>query len=80
MSQFRTLNLMLLGDDVAITLGKNLQHYRTLYLLIVAFAVGFAVYASGMIGFVGLIVPHVIRMFVGSDHRKVIIYSALAES
>lgn len=80
MSQFRTLNLMLLGDDVAITLGKNLQHYRTLYLLIVAFTVGFSVYASGMIGFVGLIIPHVIRMFVGSDHRKVIIYSALAGS
>lgn len=80
MSQFRTLNLMLLGDDVAITLGKNLQHYRTLYLLIVALAVGFAVYASGMIGFVGLIIPHIVRMFVGSDHRKVLIYSALGGS
>ncbi len=77
MTQYRTLNLMLLGDEVSITLGKNLQHYRTGYLLIVALAVGFAVYASGMIGFVGLVIPHVIRMFVGSDHKKVVILSAL---
>jgi len=76
-TQYRTLNLMLLGDEVSITLGKNLQHYRTGYLLIVALAVGFAVYASGMIGFVGLVIPHVIRMFVGSDHKKVVVLSAL---
>ncbi len=79
-SQFRTLNLMLLGDDVAITLGKNLEYYRVVYLLVVALAVGFAVYSSGMIGFVGLIIPHVVRMFVGSDHRKVIVFSALLGS
>lgn len=76
-SQYRTLNLMLLGDEVSITLGKDLQHYRTLYLLVVAAAVGFAVYASGMIGFVGLIIPHVVRMFLGTDHKKVVIVSAL---
>lgn len=80
MSQYRTLNLMLLGDDVSITLGKNLHKYRTAYLLLVAIGVGFAVYASGMIGFVGLIIPHIIRMFVGSDHRKVLILSALLGS
>lgn len=78
MTQYRTLNLMLLGDDVAITLGKNLQVYRMVYLFIVALSVGFAVYSSGMIGFVGLIIPHVVRMFVGSDHRKVILLSALS--
>lgn len=79
-SQYRTLNLMLLGDEVSITLGKNLQHYRTIYLLVIAIAVGFAVYSSGMIGFVGLIIPHVVRMFFGTDHKKVVIISALCGS
>lgn len=78
MSQYRTLNLMLLGDEVSITLGKDLHHYRTVYLIIVAMAVGFSVFSSGMIGFVGLIIPHVVRMFVGTDHKKVVVISALS--
>jgi iron complex transport system permease protein len=77
MTQYRTLNMMLLGDEVAITLGKNLKTYRIVYLMVVAFSVGVAVFASGMIGFVGLIIPHVVRMFVGSDHKKVLVFSAL---
>lgn len=80
LSQYRTLNLMLLGDEVSITLGKNLKHYRIAYLLIVTMGIGFAVFSSGVIGFVGLIIPHIVRMFVGSDHRKVVIISALVGS
>ncbi|MGI6018041.1 MAG: FecCD family ABC transporter permease [Marvinbryantia sp.] len=76
-SQFRTLNLMLLGDEVSITLGTNLHKVRTLYLLVAALMVGFAVYAAGMIGFVGLIIPHVIRILFGTDHRRLIPLSAL---
>lgn len=76
-SQFRTLNLMLLGDEVSITLGTDLHKVRTLYLLVAALMVGFAVYAAGMIGFVGLIIPHVIRILFGTDHRRLIPLSAL---
>lgn len=78
LTQYRTLNLMLLGDESAITLGTDLHHWRQLYLLVSAAMVGFVVYASGMIGFVGLVVPHVVRMIFGTDHRKMIPISALA--
>lgn len=77
MTQYRTLNLMLLGDEVSITLGTNLHRWRQLYLLVSAAIVGFAVYAAGMIGFVGLVIPHVVRMVYGTDHKKLIPLSAL---
>ena len=68
---------MLLGDEVSITLGTNLQKYRTIYLVIAAVMVGFAVYTAGMIGFVGLIIPHVVRILFGTDHRRLIPFSGL---
>ncbi|MDR0723242.1 MAG: iron ABC transporter permease [Treponema sp.] len=71
-TQYRTLNLMLLGDEVSITLGTDLHWYRHLYLLVSAVLIGFIVYASGMIGFLGLIIPHLARMFFGPDHKKII--------
>lgn len=76
-TQFRNLNLMLLGDEVSITLGTDLHRVRTVYMILASFMVGFAVYCAGMIGFVGLIVPHVIRMLFGTDHRRMIPLSAL---
>lgn len=76
-TQSRVLNLMLLGDETAITMGTDLHLYRQWYLLISSLIVGFAVYAAGMIGFVGLIIPHVMRMFLGPDHKKLIPASAL---
>ena len=76
-SQSRMLNLMLLGDESALTLGTDLHIYRQLYLLVSALIVGFVVYSAGMVGFVGLVVPHVIRMLVGTDHKKLIPVSAL---
>lgn len=76
-TQYRTLNLMLLGDEVGITLGTNLNKYRYLYLLITSLIIGVLVYAAGTIGFVGLIIPHFVRMIFGTDHRKLIPISAL---
>lgn len=76
-SQSRMLNLMLLGDESALTLGTDLHIYRQIYLLVSSLIVGFVVYAAGMVGFVGLVVPHVIRMLVGTDHKKLIPVSAL---
>ena len=76
-TQSRILNLMLLGDDAAVTLGTDLNRYRHLYLIVSALMVGFVVYSAGMIGFVGLIIPHVVRMFVGTGHKSLIPASAL---
>ena len=76
-SQSRNLNLMLLGDEAALTLGTDLYGLRIIYLLICALVVGFGVYYSGIIGFVGLVVPHVLRLLFGSDHRRLIPLSAL---
>lgn len=77
-SQYRKLNLMLLGDDTAITLGTDLHKARMLYMVLASFMVGFAVYAAGMIGFVGLIIPHAMRMLFGTDHKQLIPLSALS--
>ncbi len=77
-TQHRNLNLMLLGDESAITLGTDLHRWRQLYLLVSAAMVGFAVYSAGMIGFVGLVVPHAVRMLFGTDHKKLIPLCALS--
>lgn len=79
-TQYRNLNLMLLGDEVSITLGTNLHKSRTVYLILSSVIVGFAVYAAGMIGFVGLVIPHVIRILFGTDHKRLIPLSALLGS
>ncbi|MGN0292527.1 MAG: FecCD family ABC transporter permease [Lachnospiraceae bacterium] len=76
-TQYRNLNLMLLGDEVSITLGTDLHKVRNMYMIVSALMVGFAVYAAGMIGFVGLIIPHAIRMIFGTDHKKMIPLCAL---
>mgnify|MGYP000778811212 FL=1 len=76
-TQYRTLNLMLLGDEAAVTLGTDLHHRRIVYLLAASLLVGFAVYTAGIIGFVGLVIPHVVRILFGTDHKKLIPISAL---
>lgn len=76
-SQYRNLNLMLLGDDCAVTLGTDLHRWRLIYLTVAAVMVGSAVYKAGLIGFVGLLIPHVVRMLFGTDHKKLIPVSAL---
>lgn len=76
-TQSRNLNLMLLGDETSITLGTNLQKIRSRYMVLASLMIGIAVYSAGTIGFVGLIVPHVVRMFFGTDHRRLIPLTAL---
>lgn len=71
-TQYRTLNMMLLGDEVSITLGTDLHRYRQGYMLVTSLMIGFVVYSAGIIGFVGLIVPHFVRMFLGTDHKKIL--------
>lgn len=76
-TQYRTLNLMLLGDEVSITLGTDLHKFRIIYLVITSLMIGLLVYVSGMIGFVGLIIPHIVRIIFGTDHKKIISITAL---
>ena len=71
-TQYRNLNLMLLGDDVSITLGTDLHRLRTFYLIVASVMIGFAVYCAGVIGFVGLVIPHIVRILFGTDHKKLV--------
>ena len=77
LTQFRALNTLLIGDEAALTLGVNVALIRRVYLIVSSALTGVMVAVSGTIGFVGLIVPHVVRMLVGSDHRRVTVISAI---
>ncbi len=74
----RELNLMLLGEESARSLGVSVGTARATLLVVAALITGVAVAVSGMIHFVGLIVPHVVRLVVGYDHRLVVPLSGLA--
>ncbi|MEK5036931.1 iron ABC transporter permease [Sporosarcina sp. FSL K6-3457] len=75
--QHRVLNTMLLGDESAITLGINLSAFRKLYMIITALVTGTMVAYSGMIGFVGLIIPHITRGIFGADHKRLMLGTLL---
>ncbi|MDY4692048.1 MAG: iron ABC transporter permease [Blautia sp.] len=73
-----SLNAMLIGESSAVTLGVNVNRVRKVTIFISALMTGVTVAVSGCIGFVGLVVPHIVRSLVGADHRKVIPISVLA--
>lgn len=75
--QFRNMNLMLMGDESAIALGVDLHFWRKVYMLITSLMIGMVVSVAGIIGFVGLIIPHIVRLLVGTDHRNLVPISAL---
>ena len=75
--QSRTLNLILMGEDTAATLGINVDAFRKLLIVVTSLLTGVLVAVSGAIGFVGLMIPHMIRLLVGSDHKRVLPISAL---
>ena len=68
----RPLNLLLLGDETAASLGLNLQLSKRLLLALSSLLAAAAVAVSGIIAFVGLVVPHVSRLLVGPDHRHLL--------
>lgn len=74
----REMNALLLGEEVAATLGIESQRLVRVMFVAVSLLTAVMVAVSGAIGFVGLVVPHVVRMLVGSDHRRVLPVSALA--
>ncbi len=71
------LNAMLLGEAEAGHLGFEIQYLKLKLIILVAMTVGAAVSLSGIIGFVGLMVPHLIRIAVGPDHRFLLPASAI---
>jgi len=73
----RPLNALLLGESEARHLGIRTERVKTLVVLLAAGVVGAAVAVSGIIGFVGLVVPHLLRLSVGPDHRVLVPGSAL---
>ena len=73
----RGLNAMALGEAEAFHLGIDVQRLKTVAVLLVSVAVGAAVACSGLIGFVGIIVPHLLRLFVGANYRLLLPASAL---
>lgn len=72
LTQGKTRNTRRLGDETAISLGVNLSVYRIIYRSIVALLTGVLVASCGIIGFVGLIIPHIVRGLVGTNHKKVL--------
>ena len=72
LTQGRILNTMMIGDEAATTLGINLSIYRMVYLIIIAILTGGLVANCGVIGFVGLVIPHLSRAIVGSNHKRLI--------
>lgn len=76
----RELNLFSLGEEGAHSLGVPVERVKRLLLALSAVITGVAISVSGPIGFVGLLVPHLLRMLVGPDHRRLIPASALGGS
>ncbi len=73
----RELNILVMGEDAAHHLGINTAALKNILLITCALIVGTVVSTGGTIAFLGLVAPHIIRLVVGSDNKKVIPYSAL---
>lgn len=68
--QARRLNLLMAGDESAVALGLDVERFRRGMFVLTAALTGITVAVSGVIGFVGLIMPHIVRLLVGADHRR----------
>lgn len=73
----RVLDACLLGEREAAHLGVDVERSKLMLIALVALGTGAAVAAAGIIGFVGLVVPHLARLLVGADHRWLMVVSAL---
>jgi iron complex transport system permease protein len=73
----KSLNAFSLGESDAAYLGIRTERLKTAVMLLCALGVGASVAVSGVIGFVGLVIPHIVRMIIGPEHRRLLIASAL---
>lgn len=76
-SQARSLNLLTLGEEAARSLGVEVETVKKAVFFTSALLTGAVVSVSGMIGFVGMVIPHAVRMLLGADHRLLLPASAL---
>jgi iron complex transport system permease protein len=76
MLKSRELNALAMGDETAATLGIAVSQFRFLLFVVTALLTGVMVAFSGAIGFIGLMVPHFVRLFVGGDNVRVVPLSA----
>jgi iron complex transport system permease protein len=76
--QGRTLDLLLLGEENAAALGVDIERAKRLVLVTSALLTGASVAAAGLVGFVGLVIPHAVRLLLGPAHRTLLPASALA--
>lgn len=74
----RPLNAIALGDDLARSLGAKVESTRVIGVIAVTLLAGAATAAAGPIGFVGLMIPHMVRWFVGPDQRWILLYTVVA--
>lgn len=74
------LNILVLGDEIASSLGENVGVIRLVFIALSSLLAGSAVAVVGLLGFVGLIVPHIMRLLIGSDNKYLIPSSMLAGS
>jgi iron complex transport system permease protein len=74
----RGLNALVIGDETAAALGYEVHRMRMVLLVAGALVTGVLVSVAGGVAFVGLIVPHAVRLVIGSDHRRLLIVSALS--
>jgi|TARA_B110000977_G_scaffold129783_1_gene165519 iron complex transport system permease protein len=74
----KALNALLLGESEARHLGIDVQRVKRRLIVLTALGVGVSVALAGLVGFVGLIIPHMVRLVIGPDHRWLIPASALA--
>ena len=63
------MNILMLGDEMANSLGLRTEKFRLFLIVVASLIAGSAISVAGMIGFVGLMVPHIARLLVGSDHK-----------
>ena len=77
LKQVRVLNILALGEEPARSLGIDTERTKRLIFLLSALMTGAVVSFSGMIGFIGMIIPHAVRLVVGADHRLLLPASAL---
>jgi iron complex transport system permease protein len=77
MLQARALNALGSGEETAVTLGIDTHGLRRTLFVVVSLVTGAMVAVSGAIGFIGLVIPHIARMLVGTDHRRVLPVAAL---
>ena len=68
----RSMNLLILGDEAALQLGVPTETHKRILLLATSLMVGAAVSVAGLVGFVGLITPHLLRLVLGPDHRLLV--------